>query len=101
MNRSAMFDKFWEIAGGVSVRTKILGIVLTLVLILGVGVTLQVRSTLTFVMTENLKEQSVSIARDVAARSADPILINDLFTLQQLLRNTQINNPDVRYAFAG
>lgn len=99
MNRSAIFDKFWEIAGAVSVRTKILGIVLTLVLILGIGVTLQVRSTLAFVMTESLKEQSVSIARDVAARSADPILINDLFTLQQLLRDTQSNNPDVRYAF--
>lgn len=99
MNRTKLFDKFWSIAGAVSVRTKILGIVLGLVLLLGIGVTVQVRATLTYVMTENLREQSISIARDVAARSADPILINDLFTLQQLLRDTQANNPDVRYAF--
>ncbi len=99
MNREQVFDKFWSIAGAVSVRTKILGMVLAMVLLLGAGVTLQVRSTLAYVMAENLRDQSVSIARDVAARSADPILINDLFTLQQLLRDTQANNPDVRYAF--
>ena len=99
MNREKLFDKFWSIAGAVSVRTKILGMALALVVLLGVGVTLQVRGTLAYVMVENLREQSISIARDVAARSADPILINDLFTLQQLLRDTQANNPDVRYAF--
>ena len=99
MNREKLFDKFWSIAGAVSVRTKILGMALALVVLLGVGVTLQVRATLAYVMVESLREQSVSIARDVAARSADPILINDLFTLQQLLRDTQANNPDVRYAF--
>jgi len=99
MNLKPLFDKFWSIAGAVSVRTKILGIVLVLVLLLGLGVTLQVRATLAHVMAENLREQSISIARDVAARSVDPILINDLYTLQQLLRDTQANNPDVRYAF--
>src|SRR5512141_1740385 len=93
MNREKLFEKFWSIAGAVGVRTKIL------VVVLGIGVTLQVRGTLAYVMTNNLREQSISIARDVAARSADPILINDLFTLQQLLRDTQANNPDVRYAF--
>ena len=99
MNRKLLFEKFWSVAGAVSVRTKILGMVLGLVLLLGLGVTLQVRATLAYVMTENLRDQGVSIARDVAARSADPILINDLYALQQLLRDTQANNPDVRYAF--
>src|SRR3989304_7013944 len=99
MNWKPLFEKFWSVAGAVSVRTKILGMVLGLVLVLGLGVTLEVRATLAYVMTENLRDQSVSIARDVAARSADPILINDLFALQQLLRDTQANNPDVRYAF--
>src|SRR3989304_3930901 len=99
MNWKPLFEKFWSVAGAVSVRTKILGMVLGLVLVLGLGVTLEVRATLAYVMTENLRDQSVSIARDAAARSADPILINDLYALQQLLRDTQANNPDVRYAF--
>jgi signal transduction histidine kinase len=50
-------------------------------------------------MTEQLREQSVSIGRDVAARSTDLILVNDLYALSQLLHDTQTNNPDVRYAF--
>ncbi|MEJ2748637.1 MAG: hypothetical protein P8183_12145 [Anaerolineae bacterium] len=82
-----------------SVRTKILGIVLVLVALLGVGITVQVRIVLQNALVSKLQEQSVSIARDVAARATDLILINDLFALHQLLVETQTNNPDVRYAF--
>ncbi|MCS6910570.1 MAG: hypothetical protein NZM11_08395 [Anaerolineales bacterium] len=90
---------FWALAGSVSIRTKILGIVLGLVLLLGLGVTAQVRYTLTRAMDAQLQEQSVSVARNVAARAADLILINDLYALHQLLRETQANNLSLRYAF--
>jgi signal transduction histidine kinase len=92
-------ERLWTIISGVSVRTKILGMVLALVLLLGLVVTLQVRAMLLRTMTDQLQQQSVSLARDVAARSADPILINDLYNLNRLLRATKNNNPDVRYAF--
>ncbi len=96
---SFLLDRFWAVAGAVSIRTKILGIVLALVLLLGIGVTLQVRATLTQTMDAQLQEQSVSITRDLAARSTDLILINDLYALHQLLLDTQANNANVRYAF--
>lgn len=92
-------DQFWAIAGGVSIRAKILGIVLALVALLGIGITLQVRAVLTQTMDAQLEEQSVSIARDLAARSTDLILINDLYALQQLLLETRANNANVRYVF--
>ena len=92
-------QRFWALAGSVSIRTKILGIVLGLVLLLGLGVTAQVRYTLTRAMDAQLQEQSVSVARDVAARATDLILTNDLYALHQLLRETQANNESVRYAF--
>ncbi|MBK9054679.1 MAG: hypothetical protein IPL78_28360 [Chloroflexi bacterium] len=76
-----------------------MGIVLGLVLLLGAGVTLQMRAGLFRVLEARLAEQSVSVARDLAARSTDLILVNDLFALHQLLRETQENNPDLRYAF--
>lgn len=91
--------RFWALAGSVSIRTKILGIVLGLVLLLGLGVTVQVRYTLTRAMDAQLQEQSVSVARDLAARATDLILTNDLYALHQLLRETQANNISVRYAF--
>jgi signal transduction histidine kinase len=99
IHHSPLFARFWRFAGSFSVRTKILGIVLALVLLLGVGITVQVRGVLAQALEQRLQEQSVSVARDVAARATDMILINDLFSLHQLLMETQINNPDVRYAF--
>jgi len=99
IHNSPFFARFWRFAGSFSVRTKILGIVLALVLLLGVGVTVQVRGVLAQALEQRLQEQSVSVARDVAARATDMILINDLFSLHQLLVETQVNNPDVRYAF--
>jgi signal transduction histidine kinase len=95
----AVFQRFWTIAGAVSVRTKILGIVLGLVLLLGLGVTVQVRAVLTRTMDAQLQEQAVSVTRDVAARATDLILVNDLYALHQLLSKTQANNVNVRYAF--
>jgi signal transduction histidine kinase len=92
-------DRLWGVIGGVSVRTKILGIVLGLVLLLGLGVTAQVRAILTQTMDVQLEEQSISAARDLAARATDLLLINDLYALQQLLKETQANNANVRYAF--
>ncbi|NOZ29995.1 MAG: HAMP domain-containing protein [Chloroflexi bacterium] len=89
----------WQIVGGVSIRTKILGIVLAMVVFPGLMVTFQVRSRLVYTLREQLRQQSISVARDVAARSADLVLINDLYALNRLLRDTQAHNPDVRYIF--
>lgn len=97
--RGYWFEGFWAVAGAVSVRTKILGMVLGLVLLLGLGVTLQVRETLRHTMDVQLEEQAVSVARDLAARATDAILVNDLFGLYRLLQETRANNIDVRYAF--
>jgi signal transduction histidine kinase len=90
---------FWDFAGAVSIRTKILGIVLGFIVLLGAGVTIQARYAFTATMTAQLEEQSVSISRDLAARATDPILLNDLLRLNDLLNETLANNPNVRYAF--
>jgi hypothetical protein len=93
------YQRVWAIAGAVSVRTKILGIVLGFIILLGVGVMVQSRYALTATMTAQLEEQSVSASRDLAARATDPILLNDLLGLHDLLDETLANNPNVRYAF--
>jgi len=93
------FERFWAVAGAVSIRTKILGIVLGLVLLLGLGVVIQVRAALTRAMEVQLEEQSVSAASDLAARSTDLILVNDAYRLYQLLLETKANNANVRYVF--
>lgn len=89
----------WRVLGGVSVRTKILGIVLLMVIVPGSVVIFQVRTTLTDAFRHQLEQQGLAIARDVAARSTDLVLINDMYALNRLLRDTRDHNPDVRYIF--
>jgi signal transduction histidine kinase len=94
-----LFDRFWRLAGAVSVRTKIVGIILGLVLLLGLGTMFQVRQASEQALLDQLQEQSVALGRDMAARATDLILINDLYNLHQLLIEMQVNNPHVSYAF--
>ncbi len=94
-----LVSRFWDIAGSVNVRTKIMGIVLGGTILLSTVLTLQVHHSLTKVLEDELRAQGASIGRDLAARSTDLILVNDLYALRQLLLETQANNPDVRYAF--
>ncbi len=97
--QSRPFQRFWAIAGAVSLRTKVLGIILGTVLLLGLGITIQVRTALTRTLRHHAEEMGISITRDLAARSTDLLLINDLYALHRLLHETQVNNPDVVYAF--
>lgn len=95
----ALGDRLWRLAGAVGIRTKILGIVLLPLIGLSLGILLQVRTALGRTMDAELRDTSVALARDLAARSTDLILINDLYALHQLLKETRANNQDVRYVF--
>jgi signal transduction histidine kinase len=92
-------NSFWNIAGAVSVRTKIVGIILGLVILLGLGITLVVRQSLQQAMLHELEARAISVTHDVASSSTDLILINNLYALHLLIHETQGNHPDIRYAF--
>lgn len=89
----------WEVLSAVNIRVKILGMTLGLLLLLGLGITIQVRTNLTNTLSAQLREENMIIGRDLAARAADLILLNDLVGLQNLISETKSNNPDVRYVF--
>lgn len=99
LNWQKLVSQFWDIAGSVNIRTKIMGIVLGGAILLSSVLTLQVHRSLTKVLEEEQRSQGVSIGRDLAARATDLILVNDLYALHQLLLETQNNNRDARYAF--
>ncbi|MDE3113490.1 MAG: HAMP domain-containing protein [Chloroflexota bacterium] len=81
------------------VRAKIMGIVLGLVLVLGLGITWQVRQQLEATLTSELELRGRSIAADLAARGVDHILTNDLYALHELASDAVADQPDVRYVF--
>ena len=90
-------QRFWAIAGSVSIRMKIIGIILGLVILLGVGLTFFVRQSLDKAMSNELETLAVSVARDLASRSTDLILVNNVYALYNLVLETQLNYPDIRY----
>lgn len=89
----------WQLLGGVNIRTKILGIVVTLTAILGLGITWRVRLVMDRVLVSELDNRGGSVVSDLAARSIDPILLNDTYGLYELLAHTIDNHPDAVYAF--
>lgn len=84
---------------GVSVRVKIMGIALGLVLLLGIGAVIHVRWVTRATLSQELDERGVSIARDVAARAADLVLLEDSVSLKDLVLDSLTSNKDVRYTF--
>jgi len=92
-------EQLWAWVGGVSVRTKILGIVLTLTTVLGFGITWQVRWVMSRTLMAELEERGRSVTSDLAARAVDPILLDNTFALHELLTETQANHSDIVYAF--
>lgn len=82
---TSLIQYAWQFVGSVNLRVKVLGIVLGMVVLLGLAVTYQVRVALSEELEEQLKDQGVSITRDLAARATDLILINDMYALHQLL----------------
>lgn len=98
MDLAQLWSRFWSFALGVSIRVKIMGIVVVLILILGVGVTFQIRNSLSWTLSEELERQSAATVRNLAARSTDLILTGNSFDLYQLLKDTVKTNKDARYA---
>lgn len=84
---------------GVSLRAKIIGMVLGAVLLIGLAMTFSVRARLSANLQRGLEERGGAIARYAAARATDFVLTEDTFALYQLLRDTLENNPDMRYVF--
>lgn len=85
--------------GAVSVRTKILGIVLALTVLLGLVVTWQVRFVMVGVLGDEVASRGASIASDLAARSVEPILLDNTVGLHDLLVSTVSNHSDSTYAY--
>ncbi|MGQ9467308.1 MAG: ATP-binding protein [Anaerolineae bacterium] len=94
-----LWNVLWPVLGNVSLRVKIMGIALMMISILGLGLTVQTRITVASILRQELEQRGLSIARDLAARSTDMVLTNNLYNLYTLIRETVQNNSDVRYAF--
>ncbi len=94
-----VWSAIWPILSGVSLRVKIMGIALVSIFSLGLGITWQARAMMMRSLQQELEQRGISIGRDLAFRSTDLILTNNLYGLYTLAQETVQTNEDVRYTF--
>ncbi|NJN84962.1 MAG: hypothetical protein HC802_23520, partial [Caldilineaceae bacterium] len=92
------WQRLYAVIGGVSIRTKILGIILALTLLLGLATTVQVRIVMTDTLVAEVDNRGLSVVSDLAGRSVSLLASGDIAAIQSLLTETIANHPDTRYA---
>ncbi|RME85307.1 MAG: HAMP domain-containing protein [Caldilineae bacterium] len=89
--------RIWQWANGVSIRTKILVLVLAMGIVPGLLITMQTRRMVIGSLRHQLQQQGMSVAREVGARCADLVMCNDVETLNAILEDAWLYNRDLRY----
>jgi signal transduction histidine kinase len=82
-----------------SVKTKVLGMTIGLVVLMALTSTIFLREILVVKLSEDLDRRAISIASDLSSRSMNYTILKDILGLHHLLRDTMQNNPDIEYIF--
>ncbi|MBK9124047.1 MAG: HAMP domain-containing protein [Chloroflexi bacterium] len=100
---ASVVQRVWDVIGAVSIRVKVLGIVIGVILVLGAFVILQMRSVLDDTLTGSLEEQGIalanSIAQDVGAlmESDDPMALRLTLAERRAHYSSESHNTLVDY----
>ena len=82
-----------------SLRTKFLVGALGLVMLLGLGVIVLIRTTLTDMLEVQLEKRGLFIARSFAEDAVNPLLTENVFSLQMVAREHKQAENDIEYLF--
>lgn len=96
--RARVWKPFRDLAGRVSIRNKIMGMILALTLVLGLLMTWQVRDIMSRVLAGELESLGLAVATDLAGLVADDVEGGDVAALFTTLEATVANHPDLTYA---
>lgn len=84
---------------GASLQTKIFLLVALAILLVAVSCGTWMRSLLSEALASQTSAKAKALSSYIAARSVDPYLTSDLYSLYDLLDDAVANNEDVVYAF--
>jgi signal transduction histidine kinase len=94
MLQKNFMQRLWDIAGGVSVRVKVLGIVLGVILLLSTFVVFQMRAVLRETLVQQLAEQGVAISENIANHATVLVATDNLAALGSYLQDRQLHYSD-------
>jgi signal transduction histidine kinase len=90
ITQSTLFQRFWDFAGAASIRVKVLGIVLGVILLLGTFIMVQMRSAVYQTLTYEMEHQGEAIADSVAGELGE-ILDGNVDLMQHVVRGNRIH----------
>lgn len=98
INRKKLM-RLLHVMSSFSIKIKIFGMVLFIILLI-TGITLiVVRYSITNTLNGQIEDRAKSISTDIASRSIDLFLTNNIYGLQSLITDTLENYTDIEYIF--
>lgn len=92
-------NRFLDYITSISIHVKIYGMVIAVIFLITALSIIVVRFSTSETLAYQLDERVKSIGSDVAARSGDLMLTNNIYALQKLVYDTVENNKDIEYVF--
>ncbi|MBZ0291889.1 MAG: sensor histidine kinase [Anaerolineae bacterium] len=84
-----LMQRLWRFAGGVSIRVKVLGIVVGVIILLGVSVTLQMRAALSTTLHSELDTEGQALADRMAQQVRPLLAIGNIDGVVSLMQEQQ------------
>lgn len=94
-----LMDRLRDYFTSIPIHLKIYGMFFIVVFMITIISILVVRVSTTETLAYQLEERVKSIGSDVAARSGDLMLTNNIYALQKLVNDTIQHNKDIEYVF--
>jgi two-component system sensor histidine kinase VicK len=94
-----MLEKMISSIDDFSIRTKLILTVISIILVLGVLMGSYLNVVQTNMMKTELNEKGISITRNLAENSVNPILTDNQVRLQWLVKTIKESEPEVVYVF--
>lgn len=92
-----MFKTMLSNITGVSLFIKVMGIALFLIILFGISTIIENRILITRTFQQEIKDKGISISRHLAKQLTEPIIIGDLLSIYELIKETLEIYPDIRY----
>jgi signal transduction histidine kinase len=99
VRNKSLWTTFWAKVGGVSIRTKVMGIVAACIAGSAIAVILYTFNDDLIRAREQLQERGIAIGTSIAAQSQDLILTDSQFSLYELIRETGSTYENIDYVF--
>ncbi|GBF10493.1 ATP-binding protein [Tepidibacillus sp. HK-1] len=99
MKMISWYQRIIKLLKEIPIQVKIYGMVFFVIITITALSLIEIRLSMIETLSTQLEERVKSVGRDVAVRSGDLLLTQNVYLLHELAQETVKNNPDIEYVF--